>query len=154
MAERLTVLAPLEGTVLAMADVPDPVFAGAIVGPGLAIDPPRTGEVKVVAPVAGTIVKLHPHAFVVQVDEVRAVLVHLGLDTVELAGAGFTLHAAEGATVAAGELVVAWDPAAVEQGGRSPICPVVAIQGAEGAVRPLVEPGRPVGAGEPLIEWD
>jgi PTS system glucose-specific IIA component len=153
MAVPLTVLAPLDGTCLAMADVPDPVFAGAIVGPGLGIDPPRTGEVKVVAPVAGRIAKLHPHAFVVQVDESRAVLVHLGLDTVELAGEGFALHAVEGDTVGAGDLVVTWDPSAVEAGGRSPICPVVAIQGEPGAVRELVEAGATLRAGDPLLEW-
>lgn len=154
MPPALTVLAPTGGTVLAMADVPDPVFAGEIVGPGLAIDPAREGAAEVVAPIAGTIAKLHAHAFVIQADAERAVLVHLGLDTVQLAGEGFTLHAAEGDTVAAGDLVVSWDPAAVEAGGRSPICPVVALQGSADAVRGLVEPGKPIGAGEPLLAWD
>jgi glucose-specific phosphotransferase system IIA component len=150
---RLTVLAPVEGAVMAMADVPDPVFAGAIVGPGLGIDPPRS-PVDVVAPIDGTIVKLHPHAFVVQADESRAVLVHLGLDTVQLAGDGFTLHVTEGDVVTAGARVVSWDPAHVETGGRSPVCPVVAIQGVPDAVRGLVEPGSTVAAGDPLLEWD
>lgn len=153
MAEALTVLAPVDGTVLAMADVPDPVFAGAIVGPGLGIDPPRRPGVDVVSPIAGTIVKLHPHAFVVQADQERAVLVHLGLDTVQLAGEGFTLHAAEGDVVVAGDLVVTWDPAVVEQGGRSPVCPVVALQGADGDVRGIVAPGASVHSGEPLLVW-
>ncbi|NMR19650.1 PTS glucose transporter subunit IIA [Cellulomonas fimi] len=153
MPTSLTVLAPVAGTVVAMADVPDPVFAGAIVGPGLAIDPSRDGVVDAVSPIAGTIVKLHPHAFVVQADGDRGALVHLGLDTVQLGGEGFTLHAAEGDAVAAGDLVVSWDPAAVEAGGRSPICPVVALQGAPEAVNGLVEPGTSVTAGEPLFEW-
>ncbi|HEY3437209.1 MAG TPA: PTS glucose transporter subunit IIA [Actinotalea sp.] len=153
MPEPITVLAPLAGTVLAMSDVPDPVFAGAILGPGLGIDPDRFTGTSVVSPVAGTIAKLHPHAFVVQLDAERAVLVHLGLDTVQLGGEGFALHAAEGDVVAAGDLVVSWDPAAVEAGGRSPVCPVVAIQAPAESVVCLLESGTTVKAGEPLLEW-
>lgn len=152
----MRVLAPVSGAVVAMADVPDPVFAGSIVGPGLAIDPDRDAadEQRVVAPVAGRLAKLHPHAFVVQVDETRAVLVHLGLDTVQLAGEGFTLHASEGDEVEAGQQVVSWRPSAVAAGGRSPVCPVVALQAEASAVRGLVEPGGHVDVGVPLLEWD
>ena len=146
-------LAPVDGTVVAMSDVPDPVFSQSIVGPGLAIDPPRAPGVLVVAPVAGRIVKLHPHAAVVQADGSRTVLVHLGLDTIELAGAGFELHATEGDDVLAGDRLVSWDPAAVESGGRSPVCPVVAVQADPAGVRTLVAPGATVRAGEPLLEW-
>lgn len=153
MTSPLTVLAPVAGTVVAMADVPDPVFAGELVGPGLAIDPTRSGTVTAIAPVAGRIVKLHPHAFVVQADESRAALVHLGLDTVQLAGEGFTLHAAEGDTVGAGDRVVSWDPAQVESGGRSPVCPVVALQGSADALTTLAAVGSTVEAGDPLLEW-
>ena len=153
MTSPLTVLAPVAGTVIAMADVPDPVFAGEIVGPGLAIDPARDGASTAIAPVSGTVVKLHPHAFVIQADEGRAALVHLGLDTVQLGGAGFTLHVAEGDTVKAGDAVVGWDPAQVEAGGRSPVCPVVALQGAPTAVTPIAPVGSAVAAGDPLLEW-
>jgi glucose-specific phosphotransferase system IIA component len=153
MPPSLTVLAPVAGTVVAMADVPDPVFAGELVGPGLAIDPAKGGTVSAVAPVAGRIAKLHAHAFVIQADETRGALVHLGLDTVQLGGEGFTLHAAEGDTVSAGDAVVSWDPAAVEAGGRSPICPVVALQGSPDAVVPLAAVGATVAAGDPLLEW-
>lgn len=152
----LTLVAPLTGTVLAMAEVPDPVFAGAIVGPGLAVDPDRTegAVLDAVAPVDGTIRKLHPHAFVIQADEQRAVLVHLGLDTIELDGEGFTVHVAEGETVRSGERVVSWDPSVVAAGGRSPVVPVVAIQAEPAAVRGLVEPGERVPVGAPLLQWD
>ena len=153
MADLLTMLAPVAGTVRAMTDVPDPVFSGEIVGPGLAIDPSRDGVVDVVAPVAGTIVKLHPHAFVILADGGRGALVHLGLDTVELGGKGFTLHVAEGTIVAAGDVVVSWNPAEIETGGRSPMCPVVALQGRSEDVVGLVAPGTVVRAGEPLFEW-
>jgi PTS system glucose-specific IIA component len=153
MTSPLTVLAPVAGTVVAMSDVPDPVFAGEIVGPGLAIDPSRDGPSTVIAPVTGTVMKLHAHAFVVQADAGRAALVHLGLDTVQLGGAGFTLHVAEGDTVQAGDAVVSWDPAQVEAGGRSPICPVVALQGDPAVVTGLASVGSTVTAGDPLLEW-
>lgn len=153
MRTPLTVLAPVAGTVRAMAEVPDPVFAGEIVGPGFAIDPNRDGVVEAIAPVAGKIIKLHPHAYVIMTADSRGVLVHLGLDTVQLGGQGFTLHLAEGETVAAGDVVVSWNPADVEAGGRSSICPVVALEGKPEAVTGLVATGERVRAGEPLFVW-
>jgi len=154
MTAPFTVLAPLNGVVRAMADVPDPVFAAELVGPGLAIDPERGGHVDVISPIDGTIVKLHPHAFVVTSDAAHSALVHLGLDTVQLGGAGFTLHVKEGDVVSAGDVVVSWDPAAVEEGGRSPICPVVALDGKPGCLTPLVGVGAVVRSGEALFEWN
>lgn len=71
--------------------------------------------------------KLHPHAYVIVDDDGKGVLVHLGIDTVQLKGEGFELLAAEGDRVSAGQPVVAWDPAVIEAGGRSPVCPVVAL---------------------------
>ena len=153
MPAPLTVLAPVTGVVRAMADVPDPVFGAELVGPGMAIDPARDGVVEAISPIDGTIVKLHPHAFVVTSDPEHSVLVHLGLDTVQLGGAGFTLHAHEGDTVTAGDVVVSWDPAAVEAGGRSPICPIVALDGKPGCLTPLVGVGEAVRTGEALFEW-
>lgn len=147
----LVVHAPVAGSVVALADVPDPVFAGAMVGPGLAIAPRHEGVVEALAPVAGTVVKLHPHAFVVTAGA-RAVLVHLGLDTVQLAGEGFELVVAEGDRVEVGDVVVRWDPAAVEAGGRSAVCPVVALDG-PAEVDARVTPGAEVAAGDPLFTW-
>ena len=147
----LKVVAPVAGTVVPMADVPDPVFAGALVGPGLAIRPDDDAVVAV-APVAGRLAKVKPHAFVVVDDRGRGVLVHLGIDTVRLGGAGFTVLAAEGQNVAAGEPVVRWDPAGVGAQGLSAICPVVALDASAEAIVPLAE-GR-VAAGEALFTWD
>jgi len=146
----MQVLAPVAGTVLAMADVPDPVFAGEMVGPGLAIDPLRE-RLDAVAPVSGRLVKVHPHAFVVQAPEGKAVLVHLGIDTVQLKGEGFTVHAAEGDDVEAGDLVVTWDASAVAAGGRSPVCPVVALDTSSVVVDDAVLVGREVRAAAPLF---
>ena len=140
-------VAPVGGTVIGLGDVPDPVFAEQIVGAGIAIDPTREKGV-VVAPVEGTLLKLHPHAFIVLTVEGKGVLVHLGIDTVQLEGEGFELIAAEGTQISAGDPVVRWDPAAIESGGRSPIVPVVVMDSApdsiEAAVRGLVGVGAEI----------
>ena len=146
------VVAPLAGTVLSLAQVPDPVFAAELVGSGVAIEPPeQPGQVDVIAPVAGRILKLHPHAFVILRADGAGVLVHLGIDTVKLGGAGFTLHVEEGAAVDSGQAMVTFDPSEIRALGLSAACPVVvmdtsphAIERAEGMV----------GAGEPLFDWE
>jgi sugar PTS system EIIA component len=147
----LVVFAPVPGRVVRMADVPDPVFAASLVGPGAAVDPIRSRH-RAVAPIGGRIVKLHPHAFVVVTQDGRGVLVHLGIDTVQLKGEGFTLLAAEGDEVAAGAPVVEWDPAAVEAGGRSPLCPVVALDAAGDALRLTADAGE-IAVGAELFTW-
>ena len=151
-AERvvLDVLAPVTGRVLPLAEVPDPVFSAAMVGPGLAVAPalaPGTA----LAPVAGRIVTLHPHAFVIEAGPGRGVLVHLGLDTVQLKGAGFTLLAAAGDVVTAGQPVIEWDPAEVTAGGRSAACPVVALDATGSALADLATGG--ITAGALLFRW-
>jgi len=86
------VATPLAGTAIGLAEVPDSVFSQFMVGPGAAIDPERR-EQAALAPIAGTLVKLKPHAFVI-IDAVgRGVLVHLCIDTVNLEGSGFELIA-------------------------------------------------------------
>jgi sugar PTS system EIIA component len=144
------VLAPVAGTAIGLASVPDPVFSQALVGPGMAVDPAREPG-QAVAPITGRLVKLHPHAYVVVGEDDRGVLVHLGIDTVHLRGEGFALLATEGDLVGAGQPVVFWDPAEVGAGGRSPVCPVIALDAARGSVTPIAR-GR-VRAGDELFEW-
>jgi sugar PTS system EIIA component len=146
----LSVLAPVPGRAVELASVPDPVFSEAMVGPGRAVDPER-GPLTAVSPVTGTVVKLHPHAFVVVTEDGRGVLVHLGIDTVQLKGDGFELLVSEGARVAAGDAVVGWDAAAVEAGGRSPSCPVIALDAQPEALE--LRPAGPVTAGDELFRW-
>jgi len=148
----LSVCTPVAGRVVAMVEVPDPVFSAAMVGPGLAVDPMRAPGTAV-SPIAGTIVTLHPHAFVVVAGDGRGVLVHLGIDTVQLKGAGFELLAQEGDAVEPGAAVLRWNPADVEAGGRSPVCPVVALDAGSDAVLDPEPVGRWLTAGERLFTW-
>ena len=123
---QTTVLAPVEGRALPLADVPDPVFAGGMVGYGAAIDPPHEA-IYAVAPVSGKIIKLLPHAYVIMTPDNVGVLVHLGLDTVTLDGAGFTAQVAQGDTVEAGQPVTIYDVPAIIAAGLSPVVPVVVM---------------------------
>ena len=126
---------PFAGPVVALADVPDPVFAGQLVGAGVAVDPTGIeGAVTAVAPVDGSIVKLHPHAFALQGAAGTDVLVHVGIDTVKLSGEGFELLAAEGDTVSAGDPIVRFTPSVISAAGYSPICPVVVLGSAPDSV--------------------
>lgn len=151
-----------------MADVPDPVFAQEIVGPGLAIEPLAEGAVGavadgveriggvdgvVVAPVSGIVASLFPHAFALQTPDSRTVLVHLGIDTVTLKGAGFEVLVAVGDEVVVGQHMLSWDPSAVSAAGLATVCPVVALQGEPTQVIALVAPGATVRRGDPLLEW-
>lgn len=132
------VLAPCPGRLVALADTPDPVFASEMVGPGVAIDP-EPGEVTVVSPIAGKVVKVHPHAFVVLAPDGVGVLVHLGINTVRLEGRGFEVLVSQGATVAAGDPMVRWDPATISGEGISTLVPVVAMDRPKGSVPPPPE---------------
>jgi glucose-specific phosphotransferase system IIA component len=123
MAE-IEVLAPLDGTVVDLESVPDEVFAQKMVGDGAAIDP--SGAVAV-APVSGTLVKLFPggHAFGIATDSGVELIVHLGLDTIELQGEGFENMATEGQVVQAGTPIVRFDRAVIERKGKVMLSPVV-----------------------------
>ncbi len=123
---RLTVLSPLGGTLVPLSEVPDATFAKGIVGHGLAIDPPRE-VVDVVAPATGKILKLWPHAFALQTTDGVGVLVHLGIDTVQLKGEGFSAYAAEGDEVEIGQPILRYDVPAVEAAGRNPVVPVIIL---------------------------
>jgi PTS system glucose-specific IIA component len=147
------VLAPIAGTVVTLAEVPDPVFAEQLVGAGAAVEPAAgAGTTEVRSPIAGTLVKAHPHAFIVQHESGAAVLVHVGIDTVTLSGEGFTRHVAEGEAVAAGTPVVTFDPTAVRGRGLSAITPVVVLDSAPDSI-PDLRTGHPVAAGDALYTW-
>ena len=148
----MQVLAPCPGRVFPITEVSDPVFAGEMVGPGIAIDP-SPGRTTVVAPVAGTILKLHPHAFAMATAEGLGILVHLGINTVRLDGAGFELVATEGSTVSAGDPMVTWDPSVIRGDDITTTVMVVVLDRPAGTVDSPVL-GKDVTAGEPLFSVD
>ncbi|NUV71039.1 PTS glucose transporter subunit IIA [Streptomyces sp. CAI-121] len=145
------VTSPLAGRAIGLTAVPDPVFSGAMVGPGTAIDPVREPS-EAVSPVDGIVVSLHPHAFVVVDADGHGVLTHLGIDTVQLNGEGFELLVNKGDTVTRGQGIVRWDPVAVETAGKSPICPIVALEATAESLSDVREDGD-VKIGDTLFGW-
>ena len=149
----MRLVSPLAGTIVLLGDVPDPVFADGIVGPGIAIEPLRSARQVVRAPADGIIGAVHPHAFALELTGGRTILVHLGIDTVSLKGLGFTVQVTAGQVVVAGEPLLTWSPVDVSAAGLATICPVIALQAPAGAVTVLVTPGTDVAAGDPLLDW-
>ena len=147
MPETLVVHAPISGAVVPLSDVPDPVFAGQMVGSGAAVEPPAGEVFDVVSPVAGKVVKLLPHAFVVVESAGRGVLTHVGIDTVKLKGEGFKLLIAQGDTVGAGEPVMHVDPAAALAAGYSMVSPVVVLDTTPDTTTLIAEGDVAAGAG-------
>jgi len=141
--------APLAGRVVSLADVPDPVFSGQVVGSGLAIEPEDGAtEVLVVSPVAGRVAKVHPHALAIADESGTGVLVHLGIDTVRLHGDGFAVHVSDGDQLDLGSPVITFDPTAVRAAGYSAVCPVVVLGSPADSAAPAVAPGSTVAPGE------
>lgn len=145
------ILAPLTGKILDITEVPDPVFAQGIVGPGVAIEPESTESCQVVAPISGLLKKIHPHAFVIAGDE-AAILVHLGLDTVRMKGEGFTIHAQEGTQVETGQLIISWLPQVAIEAGYSVVCPVIVMGAKPDQVELLVTGSNGTHSGAPLLQ--
>ncbi|BBM21478.1 PTS beta-glucoside transporter subunit IIABC [Lactobacillus pentosus] len=121
-------LAPVAGRVLALADVQDPVFATATMGPGFAIQPT---DGRVVTPVSGrvTVVATTKHAVGLVTASGLEVLVHMGIDTVELNGAPFVCHVQVGDTVQAGEVLAEMDLAALQRAQKLATVIVVVTNG-------------------------
>jgi PTS system glucose-specific IIA component len=111
--------------VLPLAEVADEVFAEGMAGQGCAIVPEASGEA--VAPVSGVLVKLFEggHAFGIAADGGIEMIVHLGLDTIELRGRGFERIATEGDRVEAGQPIVRFDLDEIRTGNYDPVTPVL-----------------------------
>lgn len=107
-AGSIVLIAPLSGPVVPLASVPDPVFSEGLFGDGIGVDP-LAG--RLVAPCDGTIMHLARtgHAVTLQTAEGAQVLVHIGIDTVELNGKGFTPKVEQGAQVRRGDLLIEFD---------------------------------------------
>ena len=149
----VSVLAPVPGRVTGLGDVPDATFADGLVGHGVAIDPPRE-RLDAVAPVSGKLVKLWPHAYVVLTDDNVGVLVHLGLDTVQLEGRGFETHVTEGDRVEVGQRIVTADVPDIESTGRNPIVPVVVIDSQADQVSVVAAASAQVAALDGLLSFE
>lgn len=144
--EGLYLKAPIGGWLVSIADVPDPVFSGRILGDGFAIDPT---DATLRAPFAGVVTSIHRahHAVTLRAEDGAEVLMHIGLDTVALKGDGFTPHVAEGDRVKTGDPLISFDMDVISQLVRSLVVPVVLTNG-ERFTLAVPAVGREIVAGE------
>ena len=98
----MKVYSPIKGKHVALSEVSDPVFAQKMMGEGSAILPEDN---RVLAPVSGTLTTVFPtkHAYGIKTDDGLEVLIHIGIDTVELNGEHFDVHVKQGDTVTVGD---------------------------------------------------
>ena len=118
------VYSPLKGEVVLMQDVPDETFAAEVLGKGAAVEP---SEGKVVAPADGKVETLFDthHAIGLTLDNGMEMLIHVGINTVELNGEGYEAHVAEGDTIKRGQTLITFDKALIQSKGYKTVTPVI-----------------------------
>ncbi len=125
ISEKLgEIVSPLMGKAIALSDVPDETFAAGVLGEGAAVEP---SDGKVIAPADGVVSSLFDtnHAIGLTLDGGAEVLIHVGINTVELNGEGFTAHVKEGDRITKGQTLITFDKAAIEAKGYNTVTPVI-----------------------------
>lgn len=127
--EQLAVYAPSKGELIPISEVADPVFSEKMMGDGFAVLPEAN---EVFAPISGTILNVFPtkHAIGIQTDNGLEVLLHMGINTVDLKGEPFTLYVEEGQRIARGQLIAVVDLEMLEKAGKKSDMIVVFTNGA------------------------
>ena len=145
----LTLSAPLTGPVLTLGNVPDDVFASGAMGDGIAIDPLNDC---LHAPCDGVIIHVARtgHALTIRADNGAEVLMHVGIDTVELNGEGFALLVKNGARVSQGQALVQFDLDRIARQCKSLVSLIILTNGERFQLRALA--GQAVKAGQPLLQ--
>lgn len=158
------ILSPVAGRLMNLEATGDPVFASRALGEGVGVVPETAGETAVLAPVSGMLktVARTGHAFGIKTDGGIEVLVHIGIDTVDMDGEGFAVVVAKGERIAAGEPLATVDFGKVAAAGHSVVVVVTVVNAAElTVVTPLIGDGsgdnnggdcKTVSAGSPIID--
>ena len=145
------IASPLKATTMDLDKVPDPVFSSGAVGQGVGLEP--QGDIVVTAPADGTVVVAPSsgHAFGITLDSGVEILIHVGLDTVNLEGQGFDVKVSQGDRVSEGQELVRVDRSVIEQAGYPLTTPVLVTNTASFASVEVVG-GESVEPGEALIK--
>ena len=144
---ELNVLSPMQGKAVSLADTDDDTFAAEILGKGAAIEP---SEGKVYAPFDATVETLMGHAVGLTGENGVEMLIHIGIDTVQLNGKHYTPHCTEGQHVKTGDLLMEFDMAAIQAEGFKTITPVI-VTNADDYADVLTHIGKQTKAGETLL---
>lgn len=147
---RLVLLSPLAGWSTPLDEIPDPVFAGRMLGDGLAVDPTGTA---LHAPCDCEIIALpeSKHAVTLRCDGGAEILMHIGIDTVGLGGEGFEAHVRVGQRVAAGERLITFDLDLIARRAKSLLTPILVLEGCGFTVVRCSE-NREIAVGDLLME--
>ncbi|RAS81072.1 PTS sugar transporter subunit IIA [Priestia endophytica] len=118
------IYSPLTGEIISLAEVPDPVFSNKMMGDGIAIIPK---EGKLVSPVEGEIIQVFPTKHAIGIKSVRGleILIHVGLETVDLKGEGFETFVEEGQSVKAGDVLSSFDIHFLESKNKEIVTPII-----------------------------
>jgi multiphosphoryl transfer protein len=145
---EVRLLAPMSGYLMAIGQVPDPVFAQKMVGDGIAIDP--TSQM-LTAPCDGEVILIHAahHALTLKTPQGLEILMHIGLDTVGLQGQGFTVHVKVGDRVKTGDRLIAFDADSIALKATSLLTMIVITNGDR--VANLASRSGPVTVGQDII---
>ncbi|WP_296104987.1 PTS glucose transporter subunit IIA [uncultured Corynebacterium sp.] len=143
------IVAPVSGRVIPIEDVPDPMFSEKVVGDGLGISKPKSG--KILAPVSGKVMMVAKtgHAFALKTENGLEVLVHLGIDTVELKGEPFDMTISRGDQLHAGDKVGIMDVDVIKSAGKDTTV-IVAITNTAKKLDDLKVTHKAVTSGDPV----
>ena len=119
---EVNIVSPLTGEAVPLSETGDPAFAAEALGKGIAVKP---SEGKVFAPCDATVSAVMGHAVGLECDNGAELLIHVGIDTVNLDGKHYTGHVEEGQRVKAGDLLLEFDITAIEKEGYKTITPVI-----------------------------
>lgn len=123
-AEKLIIYKPVKGKVIDLSEVPDAVFSEGLMGDGAAIEPEGS---EVTAPCDGKVLLVPRtlHAVALEAANGVEILIHIGIDTVELSGQGFTCHVNTGDLVRRGDKLISFDRESICREGKALTTPVV-----------------------------
>lgn len=128
--KNIQLVAPVDGVVISLDQVADPIFSNRMMGEGIAINP--TGN-EIIAPANGTITMISKtnHAIGLTLESGLEVLIHVGLNTSSLKGHGFTPHIKQGQKVETGTLLLGFDAKYIEEKGKSLCIPIILLNAKE-----------------------
>jgi len=146
----LQIYAPLNGKIVPLEDVPDPVFNQKMMGEGIAITP---NEGKVVCPVEGKIVQVPEtkHAVGIEAKDGTEILIHIGLETVALKGEGFTMNVAMGDSVSVGDSLIDFDLDYIKEQASDIVTPIVITNSNDGDKSFVMTEEKEATAGETVL---
>lgn len=145
------IVAPQTGAIVPLAQVPDDIFSGKVLGDGIGIIP---SDNKVLAPIPGKIVQIADtmHAICIEGDDGIEILIHMGLETVKRNGKGFTCHVKTGQRVSAGDLLMDMDVEEIKQAGYNVVTPCI-ITNMEQVKSLTVHDGNAIAGKTAVVEY-